>query len=69
MHMTLDGTWQLRWDVGEHGDRIRTLLAGSARLDRAWPAQVPGCVHAALLEQGVIADPNHQASLAAQDAE
>jgi len=54
----LNGTWNLRWHDGERGDAVETVLAGDAALDRAWPVQVPGSVHEALLEQGIIDDPN-----------
>lgn len=56
--MNLDGVWQLRWNDGERGDRLGRMLDGTAALDRAWPARVPGSVHETLLEQGVIAEPN-----------
>jgi beta-mannosidase len=56
--ISLDGTWLLRWNDGERGDRLKAMTAGTAALDRAWPAEVPGSVHETLLEQGVIADPN-----------
>ena len=53
----LGGTWQLRWDDGERGERLKRVLAGDVDWSRAWPAKVPGSVHETLLEQGVIADP------------
>jgi len=56
--LNLDGVWQLRWNDGERGDRIKRILGGEADLRRAWAARVPGCVHATLLEQGAIPDPN-----------
>lgn len=56
--INLNGTWQLRWNDCERGDRLGRLLAGTADLTRAWKAQVPGSVHATLLEHGVIADPH-----------
>lgn len=56
--INLDGTWQLRWNDGERGDKLKRMLDGTAALDRAWDATVPGSVHETLLEHGVIADPN-----------
>ncbi len=53
----LGGTWQLRWEDGERGERIKRVLAGDVDWSRAWPAKVPGSVHETLLEHGVIPDP------------
>jgi beta-mannosidase len=55
---SLDGLWQLRWSDGERGDRLKPMNDGTAALDRAWEARVPGCVHETLLDHGVIAEPN-----------
>jgi len=56
--ISLDGVWQLRWDDGVRGDQVKRMNEGTAALDRAWAARVPGCVHETLLDQGVIAEPN-----------
>ena len=53
----LNGTWQLRWDDGERGERANRVLAGDVNLSRAWSASVPGSVHETLLEHSVIPDP------------
>ncbi len=53
----LTGTWQLRWNDGERGERPKRVLAGDVDWRRAWPAMVPGSVHETLLEHGVIPDP------------
>ena len=53
----LNGTWQLRWNDGERGERPKRVLAGDVNWSRAWSASVPGSVHETLLEHGVIADP------------
>ncbi len=55
---SLNGTWQLRWDDGERGDRIGSVLRGTAAWDRAWKARVPGSVHETLIGHGVIPDPH-----------
>lgn len=61
--ISLNGTWQLRWNDSERGDRLEHILDGTAAFDRAWAARVPGSVHEALLEQGVIDDPNTGANV------
>jgi beta-mannosidase len=55
--INLNGEWQLRWDDGERGERLKRVLAGDVDWTRAWPANVPGSVHGTLLELGVIPDP------------
>jgi beta-mannosidase len=59
MNQTIDlnGTWQLRWNDGERGERANRVLAGDVNWSRAWSASVPGSVHETLLEHGVIPDP------------
>lgn len=54
----LNGVWNLRWHDDERGDRAQRLNEGTAALDRAWKARVPGSVHGTLLEHGVIDDPH-----------
>ncbi len=61
--ISLDGVWKIRWNDTERGDRLEHMLDGTAALDRAWPAQVPGSVHETLLEHGVIEDPNLEANV------
>ena len=56
--ISLDGIWQLRWNDGERGDKLKRMLDGTAALDRAWNANVPGSVHETLLKHGIIRDPN-----------
>ncbi len=63
--ISLDGIWQLRWSDGERGDRLKRMNEGTAALDRSWAARVPGCVHATLIEHGVIAEPNEGANVLA----
>lgn len=61
--ISLDGVWQLRWNDTERGDRLARMLDGTAALDRAWSARVPGSVHETLIEHGVIEDPNLEANV------
>ena len=53
----LNGTWQLRWNDGERGERPDRVTSGGVDWSRAWEARVPGCVHGTLIEEGVIPDP------------
>jgi beta-mannosidase len=63
--INLDGVWQLRWSDGERGDRLKSLNDGTADPERAWGAKVPGTVHEALLDHGVIAEPNEGSNVLA----
>lgn len=59
--LTLSGVWQLCWQ-DTSGDHPRALAAGwQASKDAFWkgaiPCQVPGDIHIALTEAGVIEDP------------
>jgi hypothetical protein len=58
MNQTIDlnGTWQLRWNDGERGERANRVLAGDVNWSRAWSASVPGSVHETLLEHGAELD-------------
>ena len=53
----LAGTWKLRSFDGQRGDPLARLIAGAGSMERAWDAEVPGDVHQALLQHGVIAEP------------
>ena len=53
----LNGTWKLRWDDGQRGDRLPRLLRPDADLSRAWDAVVPGAVHLDLCKAGVLSEP------------
>ncbi len=56
--LSLDGLWKLRWNDGERGERSDRVASGGVDWTRGWEAEVPGCVHGALLATGVIPDPN-----------
>ncbi|NNM87281.1 MAG: hypothetical protein HKL95_02050 [Phycisphaerae bacterium] len=53
----LNGTWKLRWDDGQRGDRLPRLLHPNADLSRAWDAVVPGDVHLDLCKAGLLSEP------------
>ena len=53
----LNGTWKLRWDDGQRGDRLPRLLRPDVDLSRAWDATVPGAVHLDLCKAGLLGEP------------
>jgi beta-mannosidase len=63
--ISLDGVWQLRWNDGQRGDRLDRMNKGTAALERAWSARVPGSVHETLVDNGVIPEPNLGANVLA----
>jgi beta-mannosidase len=56
--ITLDGTWQLRWNDGTRGGAVSRLLVDRPEMQRALSAQVPGSVHLDLMRAGLLDDPN-----------
>jgi len=64
-HIDLNGTWKLRWDDGQRGDRVARLTRPDADLSRAIDATVPGEVHLDLIKHGVIQEPCEGANVLA----
>ena len=53
----LSGTWKLRSFDGQRGDCLERILDPNAGMEGAWDARVPGDVHEALLDLGLIPEP------------
>lgn len=55
--ISLNGTWQLRWNDGVRGGVVSRLLIDQPQMQRALEAQVPGAVHLDLMHAGLLNDP------------